>query len=242
LDSPEQEAAFEHIAAHLYPIYRIPFRIAFLTQNFGFAGAINAGASLARGRLLLLLNSDVLPDKPGWLETMCRFYDSQREIGALGPKLIYEDGSIQHAGMTFYRPPGSLLWQDGHYYRGLHRTFPAANVTRPVPAVSGACMMIDRSLYEDLGGLSGRFVRGDYEDSDICMRLMESGRQNWYLSSAELYHLEAQSYNPELREPANRFNAWLHTHLWRQRIDDLMQRDEFRVDPSTNGSPGDVAR
>ena len=238
LDSPAQEETFQHIAAHLFPIYRIPFRIAILEQNFGFAGAINAGASLARGRLLLLLNSDVLPDRPGWLETMCRFYDAQPEIGALGPKLIYEDDSIQHAGMTFYRPPGSLLWQDGHYYRGLHRTFPPANIVRPVPAVSGACMLIDRSLYEELGGLSGQFVRGDYEDSDMCMRLIEMGRTNWYLPGAELYHLEAQSYNPELREPANRFNAWLHTHLWRRRIDELMERDEFRMDPSTNGQPG----
>jgi hypothetical protein len=74
------------------------------------------------------------------------------------------------------------------------------------------------------------------------MRLIEMGRQNWYLHAAELYHLEAQSYNPELREPANRFNAWLHTHLWRQRIDDLMQREEFRVDPSTNGQLSDSKR
>ncbi len=242
LDSPEQEATFEHISAHLYPIYRIPFRIAILDQNLGFAGAINAGTSLARGRLLLLLNSDVLPDVPGWLETMCDFYDTQPGIGALGPKLIYEDDSIQHAGMLFYRPPGSSLWQDGHYFRGLHRTFPAANVVRPVPAVSGACMMIDRALYEELGGLSGQFVRGDYEDSDICMRLMEMGRQNWYLPKAELYHLEAQSYAPELRQPANRFNAWLHTHLWRKRIDELMQRDEFQPDPSTNGKLRDTGQ
>jgi O-antigen biosynthesis protein len=235
LDSPEQEGEFEHIAAHLYPIYRIPFRIAILNQNVGFAGAINAGTSLARGRLLLLLNSDVLPDRPGWLEAMCAFYDSKERIGALGPKLIYEDDSIQHAGMTFYRPPGSALWQDGHYFRGLHRTFPAANVVRPVPAVSGACMMIDRTLYEELGGLSGQYVRGDYEDSDICMRLIETGRENWYLPNAELYHLEAQSYAPELRQPANRFNAWLHTHLWRERIEDLVERDEFQPDPSANG-------
>jgi GT2 family glycosyltransferase len=242
LDSPEQADHFQHIAAHLYPIYLIPFRIAILDQNLGFAGANNAGASLARGRLLLLLNSDVLPDKPGWLETMREFYDSRSSIGALGPKLIYEDDSIQHAGMTFYRPPGSSLWQDGHYYRGLHRTFPAANIERPVPAVSGACMMIDRSMYDELGGLSGHYVRGDYEDSDICMRLIDMGRENWYLPRAELYHLEAQSYAPELRMPANRFNAWLHTHLWRERIDELMQREEFRVDPTTNGNLGDRSR
>ena len=69
------------------------------------------------------------------------------------------------------------MWHDAHYFKGLHRTFPAANVARPVPAVSGACMMIDRALYEELGGLSGKYVRGDYEDSDLCLRLIENGRE-----------------------------------------------------------------
>jgi hypothetical protein len=64
LDSPEDANAFRHVAAHLYPIYLVPFRVAILDQNLGFAGANNAGASLARGRLLVLLNSDVLRTSP----------------------------------------------------------------------------------------------------------------------------------------------------------------------------------
>jgi GT2 family glycosyltransferase len=222
LDSPEDGSRLQHVASYLSQIYPVPFRIALLAQNLGFTGANNAGASLARGRLLLLLNSDVLPDRPGWLSTMSDFYDSKPDIGALGVKLLYEDETIQHAGMYFYMPPNSTMWMDAHYFKGFHRTFPAANIARMVLGISGACMMISRDLYEELGGLSGKYVRGDYEDFDICMQLIDRGRTNWYLPDAELYHLEGQSYSPSVRVPANTYNVWLHTHLWGKRIEELM--------------------
>jgi GT2 family glycosyltransferase len=124
--------------------------------------------------------------------------------------------------MYLHQPPGSSLWLDAHFYHGLHRAFPGANVARVVPLVCGACLMIDHSLYDRLEGLRGIYVQGDYEDSDLCMRLMELGYGNWYLPDAELFHLEAQSYAPSLRMPANAYNAWLHTFLWRDRIEPLM--------------------
>ena len=150
LDSPEQaERAATTRRRPVSPIYGVPFRVAVLERNAGFAGANNAGAALARGRLLLLLNSDVLPDRPGWLGAMRDFYDATPDIGALGPKLLYEDDSIQHAGMYFHQPPGL----DGVGQRALlqgHAPQPARRRTSPapVPAVTGACMMIDRELYE----------------------------------------------------------------------------------------------
>jgi GT2 family glycosyltransferase len=223
LDSPEQSDELLELAAQLTPLYRVPFRVGILEHNAGFARANNAGASLARGRLLLLLNSDILPDKPGWLSKMQQFYDSTPNIGALGPKLLYEDDSIQHAGMYYYQQPGSSVWIDAHYFKGMHRSLPAAGIARPVPLVSGACLMIDRSLYEELGGLHGIYVRGDYEDMELCLRLSEQGRENWYLPDAELYHLEAQSYSGSFRRAANRYNMWLHTHLLGNRIASLMK-------------------
>ena len=72
--------------------------------------------------------------------------------------------------------------------------------------------MIDRDLYEEAGGLSHAYVQGGYEDSDLCLRLIELGRQNWYMPGAELYHLEAQSYTSERRKLAAAYNVWLHTH------------------------------
>jgi O-antigen biosynthesis protein len=221
LDSPEDEDQLLEMASRLHPLYEVPFRVAVLRRNAGFAHANNAGVGIARTPLLLLLNSDVLPDRPGWLERMVAFHESRDDVGAVGAKLLYEDGSIQHAGIHFHRPEGQTVWQDAHYYKGLHRDFPEANVPRVVPVISGACMMIARDLYESMGGLHGGYVQGDYEDADICLRMMEAGLRNWYLPNVELFHLEALSYSSSLRIPANRYNAWLHTRTWGDRIHQL---------------------
>lgn len=237
LDSPEQAEDLYSRAGDLDPIYRVPFRVAVLEENVGFAGACNAGADLARGRLLVLLNSDVLPDRPGWLGTMRHFYDTTPNIGVLGPKLMYEDDSIQHAGMYYHRLPGSPLWVDAHYYKGMHRSLPLANVARRVPLVSGACLMISRDLYQRLGGLPAMYLQGDYEDAHFCLNLLDEGLDNWYLPDAELYHLEGQSYPAESRRPSNRYNMWLHNHLESSRIARVMSAFASSANAGTGIEP-----
>jgi O-antigen biosynthesis protein len=221
LDSPELASVLKVSAGQLFELYGVPFRVAVLAENGGYSVANNRGASLAGGELLLLLNSDVLPDRPGWLSRLAGFYDAH-EVGALGPKLLFEDDTLQHAGIRFQRPPGGGAWENEHYFKGLHRDLPAANVARPVPAVSGACLMIGRELFEDLGGLRGMYVQGDYEDTDLCLRLRERGHETWYLPEVELYHLEGQSYAMETRTAMSRYNVWLHTRLWNEEIEQAM--------------------
>ena len=227
LDSPELADSFREVAAQLFPLYQVPFRVATLRRNVGFYAASNVGACLARGRLLLLLNSEILPNRPGWLGKMRVFYDSKPGIGALGPKLLYEDDGLQHAGMYFSRPVGSSLWKTRHYFKGLHRDLPAANVPRPVPVVNGACLMIDSGLYKEHQGFQGRYVEGDYEDADLCLRLIEAGYENWYLPDAELYQLEEQSRPEALRQGAAEYNAWLQTRVWNDHIEAVMARYAF---------------
>jgi GT2 family glycosyltransferase len=93
-----------------------------------------------------------------------------------------------------------------------------------VPAVTGACLMIERALFEKVGGLSHLYLKGGYEDSDLCLRLIEMGRRNWYLPSVALYHLEDQSYSTssDLRKLVTRYNTWLQTHLWGDPIERVM--------------------
>lgn len=222
LDSTEQSKDLAKQARELFALYGLPFRVVNLTSSAGFAGANNHGIGVSRAKRLLLLNSDVIPDRPGWIGSMAAFYEKTPEIGALGPKLLYEDDSLQHAGLYFYRGAGAEQWENAHCFKGLHRTFPAANVTRAVPAVTAACMMIDREAYEEAGCLPLHYVQGDYEDSELCLRLIESGRTNWYLPSVELYHLEGQSYVPGERRVPSEYNMWLHGALWGERIEELM--------------------
>jgi O-antigen biosynthesis protein len=222
LDSPELASRLFQIAPALHELYDVPLRIVRLTRNGGYATANNLGASLARGRLLLFLNSDVIPDRQGWLDEMVNFYDVTPGIGALGPKLIFEDESIQHAGMYFERDP-SGLWGNMHYTKGVvHRSFPSASINRPVPAVTGACLMIDRRVFEDVGGFSHMYMRGGYEDSDLCLRLFSKGRRNWYQGEVELFHLEGQVLPIPVPAGPTLFATWLQTRRWGTLIERLM--------------------
>jgi GT2 family glycosyltransferase len=231
LDSPELAAELGSLASSLHRLYGVPFRTVVLQRNVGFAAACNVGVSLTRGRLVLLLNSDVIPDRPGWLGHLVDFHDRTPGVGAVGPKLLYEDESIQHAGMLFRRADGSTLWENAHYFKGLHRDFPAANRARVVQAVTGACLLVSRELWDRVGGLKGSYVQGDYEDSDFCLRVGMLGRSCWYVPHVELYHLEGQSYPTPLRQSTSRFNTWLHTHLWNERIEELMSAHDVAPSP-----------
>lgn len=223
LDSVEQREELASRARALFALYGLPFKIVNPTAGSGYAGANRHGISVASGRKLLLLNSDVIPDRPGWLGEMCRFYDSHERIGALGAKLLYEDDSLQHAGLYFNRLPGTDVWENAHRFKGLHRSFPAAEVAQPVPAVTAACALVDRERYEEAGGIPVHYVQGDYEDSELCLRLAAAGYENWYLPAAELYHLEGQSYVAEARREPSGYNMWLHSELWGETIAATME-------------------
>jgi len=230
LDSPELSEQLSKSAAALHALYELPFRTIVLNRNAGYSIANNVGASLARGRLLLLLNSDVVPDEPGWVQTLAAFYDATPGIGALGPKLLYEDGSLQHAGLYFDRDPGASLWTNLHYFKGLQSDFQPANTARPVPAVTGACLMIASSLWNEVDGLRRDFVQGGYEDSDLCLRLLEKGHENWYLPHVELHHLEDQSFPSAARQMATAYNTWLQTRYWGDRLEELMRDSRYSAD------------
>ena len=87
-------------------------------------------------------------------------------------------------------------------------------------------MMVERDLYERVGGLSHRYVQGGYEDSDLCLRLIEEGREHWYMPGAELYHLEDQSYPKDDRQRTTFYNMWLHTELWNESMERVMQQHQ----------------
>ena len=87
-----------------------------------------------------------------------------------------------------------------------------------------ACLLIATEEFRNLGGLRGSYVRGDYEDSDLCLRLREQDRETWYLPEVELYHLEGQSYPTEERTRASQYNQWLHSQLWCQTLLEFEER------------------
>ena len=228
LDSPELEDELVELTHHLEALYRLPMRVVTTRRNAGFGAANNIGAEHATGSTLLLLNSDVFPVGHGWLSALLHAHRAADSVVATGAKLLYEDGSLQHAGMYFERDGVSGRWQNLHFHKGMPGNTPAANEPRPVPALTAACMLVDRGDFSGVGGFDLSYVLGDYEDSDLCVRLQEGGRECRYVPAAELYHLERQSFTDEAEKPAGSgrviYNRWLFSHRWDGRIEELMGR------------------
>lgn len=237
VDDPSISADFARLCPDLYGMYQVPFVLTYSAANLGFAGANNLGAEIARGPYLLFVNSDVLPRRNGWAGDLLRTYKSLREPGLLGAKLLYEDGSVQHAGMAFRRYPGwGNLWINDHPLKG--QSSLGLNGVREVSAVTAACALIGSDLYRELGGFCEDYIIGDFEDSDLCLRASTAGRRNYVDLDVELYHLERQSQNrmadARLRTNLTIYNCWLHNHTWAKVIE---TRERERAVPSSTRKP-----
>ena len=162
-----------------------------------------------------------------WIGPMIELADSNRAIGVVGARLLYEDRALQHAGIYFSRRrTADRLWSAVPFYKGLPERFPRAGDPRRVPAVGGACLMIDRALFERAGGLRDVFASADLEDADLCLRCREMGYESWYLPAATLYHVEGMSRLPGrgwLRNPwTELYNRYLFDRRWDEQIRELM--------------------
>jgi GT2 family glycosyltransferase len=238
LDDPSKADVLRQLGQIVHGVYGVPFRVLLQRQNLGYSAANNAGAAAARGSLLLLLNSDVFPRKTRWIGQLARRYRGLDRCGVLGCRLLFEDGSIQHAGMTFRQTQMvDGCWANDHPGKGFPVAFDAGGGPRQVPAVTGACMMVDRRLFRDLGGMSEHYVIGDFEDSDLCLKAYERGLLSYYTPEVELYHLERQSMrlighgHIGWRQSLTLYNMWKHSRRW----GDLIPRVLAELAPPANG-------
>lgn len=201
----------ELAAAVGYPLFGLPFRVVHAGANLGYAAINNLGARLARAETLLLLNSDVIPLHPGWLGILLAALERLPEAGAVAPLLLFPEGGIQHAGMVVReRPrfPGFLFNQHpgkGHLWNGPDTPLEQA-------MLSAACLLLRTADYLDGGGLDEGYRVGDYEDSDLCLRLRQRGQRLYLEPGAKLCHLERQSQGlaewGERRLLLSLYNAW----------------------------------
>jgi GT2 family glycosyltransferase len=166
-------------------------------ENFGFAKACNQGAQAARGKYLVFLNNDTVP-QDGWLRALVAEVDGHPEVGIVGSKLLYGDGTVQHAGVVFLRSKLSPY----HIYRKAPADLSAVNVRREFQVVTGACMLVRSQLFNKLGGFDERFRNG-FEDVDLCLKAREKGYRVVYQPRSVLYHLESQTPGRKLHEVDN---------------------------------------
>jgi glycosyltransferase involved in cell wall biosynthesis len=191
---------------------------------FNYSALNNHAVRLAAGELLLLLNNDVDVIGPGWVREMVS-HAIRPGIGAVGARLLYPDGTVQHGGITLSL--GGVAWHqylkwpgEDHGYSGQLR------LARNVMAVTGACLMVRRSAFLEVGGLDEVYLPVAFSDVDLCLKLVERGYRNVWTPHAELYHLESASRGSDLvGEKAARFQ--LETAHMRARWGHVLDHDPY---------------
>lgn len=160
-------------------------------QPFNYSALNNAAVKLARGEVVGLINNDVEVITPDWLGEMVS-HALRPEVGAVGARLWYADDTLQHAGVVL-----GIHGVAGH----VHRFLPRGNVgycgraslIQSFSAVTGACLLVRKSIYEAVGGLNEAELQVACNDIDFCLRVREAGYRNIYTPYAELYHHESAS-------------------------------------------------
>jgi GT2 family glycosyltransferase len=175
----------------------------------------------------VFLNSDAFAKAPGWVSQLQDALLEHPDFGAIGVRLLFADGGIQHAGMVFAYEENLGVWINKHPMMGMDPSVDPRRGLVEVPAVTAACVAVRRDAFDAVGGFDGGFLFGDFEDSDLCLKLKERGYRIGYLPDVELVHLERQSLR-QLGDNAFRFkvvlyNAGRHSRKWAHHFAKLQQ-------------------
>ena len=174
-------------------------------KEFNYSKLINFGVKNADGEFILQLNNDTKILNPDWLEMMVG-YAQNKEIGVVGARLYYEDKTIQHAGIIVGLSgiAGNMLVNLPY---GKHAYFGREAATRNVAAVTGACLLCRKELYEEVGFMDEDKFKVAFNDVDFCLKILEKGYRNVYNPYSELIHYESKSRGYEYtKEQEERFN------------------------------------
>jgi GT2 family glycosyltransferase len=163
---------------------------------FNFSAKVNLGAVHGSGEHIVLLNDDVEVGTPNWIERMV-MYSQLDGVGAVGGRLTLQDGRLQHVGVRFENGlPGHPYYGFSGDYRGYAN---AVRVAQDCLAVTGACLMTKRSLYEEVGGFSTSFPL-NYNDVDYCLKLRSIGNRSVYDPDLMMVHFESSSRSKEVED------------------------------------------
>jgi GT2 family glycosyltransferase len=207
--------------------------------SFNFSAMNNRAVELARGELVALVNNDIEVIAPDWLTEMVALA-AQPEAGAVGAKLLYPNGRVQHAGVGL-----GIGGVAGHLFCGVAADqagyFGRLQLASNVSAVTAACLVVKRSVYLEVGGLNELDLRVAFNDVDFCLKLREKGYRNVWTPFATLVHHESPSRGRDTTpEKAARFRSeidWM-TKTWG---DALTQDPYLNPNISLNSATFDLA-
>ena len=195
-------------------------------EEFNYGSLNNFAVRESDAEFVALLNNDLTVETPAWLEEMVG-QALQPGVGAVGARLLFPDGRIQHAGVVLGAGGGGLA---DHAHKGLprdnHGYFSRALLAQEVSAVTAACMVVRRSAYLEVNGFDAEHLKIAFNDVDFCLRLRERGYHIIYTPYAEFIHWESASRGLEdSRAKAERF--WAEVSCVKERWPDALAADPF---------------
>lgn len=204
---------------------------------FNFSKINNFAVQSAKGEVLLFLNNDTEVITKDWLEQML-FYAFQPDVGTVGAKLYYPDDSIQHGGV--------IIPSDGlpvHIYKGKSKSesdkFLQLNLPQNYSAVTGACLMLRKSIFIEMNGFDPAFQLA-FGDIDLCLRIQERGFRNVWTPYAELYHFESKTCGYEdTPEKIERFI--FEKMMFRKKWHDISEEGDPYFNPNLTLNSGDCS-
>jgi glycosyltransferase involved in cell wall biosynthesis len=198
-------------------------RVIRMVIPFNYSRLNNEGVLKAKGDLVCLLNDDTEVITPSWLEELAG-QAQRKSIGAASAFLLYPNSTIQHAGVIL-GIAGLANHSHRHWLAGWVGYFGRLLVTANYAAVTGACLMVDRERYLDVGGLDENLAVA-YNDVDFCLRLLKKGYRNVVLSHVRLFHDESRSRGSD-EAPDNKSRHTVESQILSERWGDLLDNDPY---------------
>lgn len=187
-----------------------PIRISYVKPGpFSLSDKFNFAVGHASGSHVLLLNDDVEIITPDWITNMLE-YSQQESVGAVGCKLHFPDGNLQHVGVIIFGVgPGHPFYQCPPEHTGYHNS---TVLVRNYSAVTGSCMMSRKSVYQEVGGFS-EYLPLDYNDADYCLKLVQRGYRVVYTPYTEICHYESATRSDTWASGIDAFkDKWPHLY------------------------------
>lgn len=206
-------------------------------KSFNYAAINNFTVKFADGEILLFLNNDTEVISNDWLEKMIE-HVARQEVGAVGAKLYYPNGTIQHGGLII-GTEGIAIHLHKYFPRDSSGYFGRLQAIQNLSAVTGACLMIRKEVFTKVGGFDERLSLA-YNDVDLCLKLRESGYLIVWTPYAELYHHESKTRGYE-DTPKKRARFKKETELFLQKWSHLLKRGDPYYNPNLSFKKGDFS-
>lgn len=192
------------------------------SRSFNYSALMNNAANQANGEILCMLNNDTEVISPDWLTEMVG-HILRPEVGVVGAKLLYPDNTVQHAGVVL-----GIGGCAGHAHRGFKKHDPGyfsrAEVVSNYSAVTGACLVTTKKIYQSLGGFDEENLAISYNDIDFCLEAKEAGLLTVWTPYAILYHHESASRTTD-EKPSERDRALQEETFFLEKWGNKLQYD-----------------